>query len=54
MGVTVTEEALNLTSLGCSDRPHWVSELGQEALLSGSLAAGFLASWVYKDPDSRG
>lgn len=54
MGVTITEEAPNFTSPGYIDKTHWVSGLGQEVLLSGSLAAGCLVRLVDKDPDSRG
>ncbi|KAK2906211.1 hypothetical protein Q8A73_010154 [Channa argus] len=52
MGATITEEAPSLTSLGYSDRPHWVSGPGQELLLSGSLATGCLVRLVDKDPDN--
>ena len=54
MGVSITEEAPNFTSPGYTDRTNWVSELGQEVLLSGSLAAGCQARLVDKDLDSRG
>ncbi|KAK2839638.1 hypothetical protein Q5P01_013378 [Channa striata] len=40
------------TSLGYSDRPHWVSGPGQEVLLSGSLATGCLVRLEDKDPDN--
>lgn len=51
MVVTITEEAPSFTSPGSSDRAHWLSEPGHEALLSGPLSAGCMLRLVDKDPD---